>query len=133
MVTYGEAMLAFVVGLFLSIAVTYAALGQAVTVTMVPIWALSFIYPFAKRAIWTPQIILGLTMAACVFPPWIAIGNDWSSLGLPVRLFAAVFCWLVYLDLIYACQVGYHEAAHASFRLISIRISRIASTMKKQV
>lgn len=107
MVTYAEAMIAFIVGLAVSVGVTYVMLGEGVTVTMGPIWGLSFIYPLCKRAIWAPQVVLGLTMAACVLPPWVALGNDTSSIYLPASLFGAIFCWLVYLDLIYASQVSH--------------------------
>lgn len=105
MVTYTEAMVAFIIGLALSLGVTYAMLGEDVTLTMGPIWGLSFIYPLCKRAIWAPQAVLGLTMAACVLPPWVALGNDATNAKLPASLFGAIFSWLVYLDLIYASQV----------------------------
>ncbi|KAH8592119.1 UbiA prenyltransferase family-domain-containing protein [Bisporella sp. PMI_857] len=104
MITYPEAMVAFILGVFISVGVTYAILGEETTIAMIPAWVGSFIYPFAKRAIWAPQVILGLTMAACVLPPWVALGNDWTDKGLPTSLFGAIFCWLVYLDLIYASQ-----------------------------
>ncbi|KAI9037692.1 4-hydroxybenzoate octaprenyltransferase [Aspergillus affinis] len=105
MVTYPEAMMAFVVGCLVSVGITYATLGERVTAAMGPIWGLSFIYPLAKRAIWAPQIVLGLTMASCVLPPWVALGNtEPNDLILPGSLFGAIFSWLVYLDLIYASQ-----------------------------
>ncbi|RYP85131.1 hypothetical protein DL769_001035 [Monosporascus sp. CRB-8-3] len=105
MVTLLEAIIAFIVGLLTTVAVTYTMLGERVTWTMVPIWSLSFLYPLCKRAIWAPQAILGLTMASCVLPPWVALGNDYDrSIALPASLFGAIFSWLVYLDLIYASQ-----------------------------
>nr|A0A455LRX2.1 RecName: Full=Polyprenyl transferase atnF; AltName: Full=Arthripenoid biosynthesis cluster protein F [Arthrinium sp.]AYO60879.1 UbiA-like polyprenyl transferase AtnF [Arthrinium sp.] len=105
MVTLTEAMWVFVLGVFASMGVTYWLLGADVTLTMVPIWVLSFIYPLCKRIIWAPQVVLGLTMALCVLPPWVAVRKNSGSAGLlPASLFGAIFCWLVYLDLIYASQ-----------------------------
>ncbi|KAK8074378.1 hypothetical protein PG997_009041 [Apiospora hydei] len=106
MVTLNEAVTVFIAGLVASLGVTYVLLGQDVTLVMVPIWGLSFIYPLCKRVIWAPQVVLGLTMALCVLPPWVAVGNIDSPGAnlLPASLFGAIFCWLVYLDLIYASQ-----------------------------
>ncbi|KAI8933691.1 hypothetical protein NX059_009409 [Plenodomus lindquistii] len=105
MVTLTEAVSVFILGLSASLGVAYRLLGADVTLTMVPIWGLSFIYPLCKRVIWAPQVVLGLTMALCVLPPWVAVRNDSGDAGLlPTSLFGAIFCWLVYLDLIYASQ-----------------------------
>ncbi|KAI0202480.1 UbiA prenyltransferase family [Astrocystis sublimbata] len=105
MVTLSEAVSAFFMGLAITVAVTYNLLGESVTLNMVPIWGLSFLYPLCKRMIWAPQAVLGLTMAACVLPPWVALGNEYDgNLSLPTSLFGAIFSWLVYLDLIYASQ-----------------------------
>ncbi|KAK4210217.1 UbiA-like polyprenyl transferase AtnF [Rhypophila decipiens] len=130
MVTYPEAMVAFIVGFGLAIGATYAILGLDVTLAMGPAWVLSFIYPLCKRVIWAPQVVLGLTMATCVFPPWVALGGELAELpfagkffggalvtggqfevaggvrllNLPGNLFGAIFSWLVYIDLIYASQ-----------------------------
>lgn len=106
MVTYTEAMATFIFGLFVTFAITYSMLGAAVTTIMVPIWTLSFLYPFAKRAVWFPQVILGFTMAACVLPPWMTVDKDYRNVRLPGYLFGAIFCWMIYLDLIYASQVS---------------------------
>ena len=137
MITYPEAMAAFIIGVLLSVAVTDVLLGHDVTITMLPIWLLSFIYPFGKRKIWAPQVILGLTMASCVLPPWIALGNDWSNLSLPGSLFGVVFCWLVYIDLIYASQVSNNKVPIAISRLIITRIvpmtRRLASNLSPSV
>lgn len=107
MVTLTEAVSVFILGLSAALGVTYRLLGADVTLTMVPIWVLSFIYPLCKRVIWAPQAVLGLTMALCVLPPWVAVRKDSGDAGLlPASLFGAIFCWLVYLDLIYASQVS---------------------------
>ncbi|KAH7308981.1 UbiA prenyltransferase family [Stachybotrys elegans] len=105
MVTLTEAIIAFILGFAGTISITYHLLGEDTTRAMVPAWVLSFIYPLCKRAIWAPQVVLGLTMAACVLPPWVALGNDYTgNITLPASLFGAIFSWLVYLDLIYASQ-----------------------------
>ncbi|KAI9148935.1 UbiA-like polyprenyl transferase NtnF [Paramyrothecium foliicola] len=104
MITYPEAMVAFIIGFAASIGVTYATMGRDVTLAMGPAWFLSYIYPLCKRHIWAPQVVLGITMAVCVIPPWVALGNGTENIELPISLIGAVFSWLVYLDLIYASQ-----------------------------
>ncbi|KAF5849294.1 hypothetical protein GGP41_006202 [Bipolaris sorokiniana] len=104
-VTLTEAVIVFIIGLAAAVALTYKILGSDVTAIMVPIWGLSTIYPLCKRVIWAPQVVLGLTMAMCVLPPWMAVRPHSGDAGLlPASLFGAIFCWLVYIDLIYASQ-----------------------------
>lgn len=106
-VTLTEAVIVFIIGLAAAVALTYKILGSDVTAIMVPIWGLSTIYPLCKRVIWAPQVVLGLTMAMCVLPPWMAVRPHSGDAGLlPASLFGAIFCWLVYIDLIYASQVS---------------------------
>jgi 4-hydroxybenzoate polyprenyltransferase len=118
MVTMNEALVAFFGGLVITVAVTFVLLGERVTWAMGPPWVLSFIYPLCKRVIWAPQVVLGLTMASCVLPPWVALGNDYNNnrdnIALPTSLFGAIFSWLVYLDLIYASQVSYGRIPYHS-------------------
>ena len=106
MITYNEAMAAFIISFGMTIGVTYFTLGATVTAAMFPVWVLSFLYPFAKRALWAPQVVLGFTTAACVLPPCVAVDPDTSNPKLPAMVFSAIFCWIVYLDLFYASQVS---------------------------
>lgn len=87
------------------VAITYSTLGEAGILTFLPIWGLSLFYPFMKRLMPFPQIILGAIIGAAVFPGWTAITGDLSDLGDALPLFAATMSWVVYFDLFYAIQV----------------------------
>ena len=105
MITVPEAVAAFVAWLPLVVAITYTTLGEAGVLTFLPIWGLSLIYPFMKRLVPFPQVILGAIIGAAVFPGWAAITGDLGDLGNALPLFAATMSWVVYFDIFYAIQV----------------------------
>ncbi len=60
------------------------------------------LYPFAKRFVWMPQIVLGLCFAWGALIGWAAI---FGSLAWPaILLYAAAICWTIGYDTIYAIQ-----------------------------
>ena len=105
MVTVPEATIAFLAWLPLVVTVTYTTLGKVGVLTFLPIWGLSLIYPFMKRLITFPQVILGAIIGAAVFPGWTAVTGDLSDLKDALPLFAATMSWVVYFDIFYAVQV----------------------------
>ncbi|RMZ77832.1 hypothetical protein DV737_g4177, partial [Chaetothyriales sp. CBS 132003] len=104
MITFKEAVVAFVAWLPLTYGITYATLGRVGVITFLPIWALSMVYPFMKRIIPFPQIVLGAVIGGAVFPGWAAITNDLTDLDQALPLFAATMSWVVYFDVFYAIQ-----------------------------
>ena len=104
MITFNEAVIAFLAWIPATIAITYYTLGGIGVTTFTPIWLLSLIYPFMKRVIQFPQVILGVIIGAAVFPGWAAITNDLSGLDKALPLFAATMTWVIYFDVFYAMQ-----------------------------
>lgn len=105
MVTVLEATLAFCAWLPIMLATTYYTLGEAGVLTFLPIWGLSLAYPFMKRLIPFPQVILGAVIGGAVFPGWVAVTQNLSNVPQAIPLFAATVSWVVYFDTIYATQV----------------------------
>ncbi|RDL32635.1 4-hydroxybenzoate polyprenyltransferase [Venustampulla echinocandica] len=104
MLTTMEAILAYIAWIPATVAITYFTLGGVGVKTFTPIWILSMIYPFGKRYIQFPQIVLGCVIGGAVFPGWAVITNSLDGLEGAAPLFAAVFCWVVYFDVFYATQ-----------------------------
>ena len=104
MISYGEAIAAFIAWIPVIIAITHYTLGEAALITFIPIWGLSLIYPFMKRLIPFPQVVLGAVIGAAVFPGWAAVTEDLSGLEQGLPLFAATMSWVVYFDVFYATQ-----------------------------
>lgn len=64
--------------------------------------AIVLAYPFMKRVIWLPQIVLGLAFSWGALMGWVAA---FGALGLPpLLLYAASIAWVVGYDTIYALQ-----------------------------
>jgi 4-hydroxybenzoate polyprenyltransferase len=64
--------------------------------------AIVLLYPFMKRIIWMPQLVLGLAFAWGALMGWAAHAG---SLGAaPVLLYAGAIAWVVGYDTIYALQ-----------------------------
>lgn len=104
MITTRDAVLAFLLWIPITIWVTWATLGDKAVVGFVPVWILSFVYPFMKRLIPFPQVVLGAAIGAAVFPGWVAITQQLDHLADAIPLFSATACWVVYFDVIYATQ-----------------------------
>lgn len=104
MITYEEAVAAFIGWIPIMLGTTYYTLGTPGVVTFLPVWVLSLIYPFMKRVIPFPQVILGAIIGAAVFPGWAAVTNNLEGLGGGLPLFAATMTWVIYFDVFYATQ-----------------------------
>lgn len=104
MITVPEASVAFVIELAITCICTYLSMGTTGVITFAPIWILFFIYPFMKRVVQFPQVILGATVAWEVFPGWVAVTGDFSNLTAVIPLFFATTAWVIYFDTIYATQ-----------------------------
>lgn len=105
MLTTTEAIIAYIAWIPTTVAITYFSLGEVGVKTFTPIWILSMIYPFGKRYIQFPQIVLGCVIGGAVFPGWAVVTDSLDGLEGAAPLFAAVFCWVVYFDIFYATQV----------------------------
>ncbi|MCJ1423703.1 hypothetical protein MMC29_001587 [Sticta canariensis] len=118
MLTVTEAIAAFIAWIPVTLAITYYTLGDAGFITFLPIWVLSLIYPFMKRLIPFPQIILGAIIGGAVFPGWVSITHELSDWDQALPLFAATMSWVIYFDVFYASQVF-----QPCFRLSSATLS----------
>lgn len=114
MLTVREAYVTLLAWIPVVYGVTYLTLGEAGVWTFTPVWALSTIYPFMKRVIPFPQIILGAVIGAAVFPGWASVNGDLSTLSQALPLFFATASWVVYFDLFYAEQVSHHRYYHST-------------------
>lgn len=112
MITLPEAVTAFLVWIPITIGITYWSFGVAGMITFAPIWGLSMIYPFMKRLIPFPQLVLGAIIGGAVFPGWAAVTNDLGNLHEALPLFLATMSWVVYFDMFYATQVSPCAGAH---------------------
>lgn len=108
MLSVCEAYFALLAWIPVVFGVTYLTLGEAGVWTFTPVWALSTIYPFMKRVIPFPQIVLGAVIGGAVFPGWASVTGDLTTLSQALPLFFATASWVVYFDLFYAEQVSYH-------------------------
>jgi len=104
MISTTEAVVAFVVWCLVTYEVTLVTLGWPGVATFAPIWFLSAVYPFMKRIIPFPQLILGAVIGGAVFPGWISITQDADTLQDALPLFVATMAWVVYFDVFYATQ-----------------------------
>jgi 4-hydroxybenzoate polyprenyltransferase len=94
---------ATLVAALLLIAAGLLSLLNPFTIALAPI-ALLFVvsYPFAKRTIALPQIVLGMAFGWGTIMAWAAVR---SEVGWPaVAIFLATVCWAIGYDTIYALQ-----------------------------
>ena len=106
MIRFPEAIAAFLAWIPITLSITYFTLGEEGVVTFIPIWALSLVYPFMKRVMPFPQVVLGAIIGGAVFPGWVSITRNLQGLDQAVPLFCATMSWVVYFDIFYATQVG---------------------------
>lgn len=104
MISTSEAVVAFLCWLPVTLAITWGTLGPAVTAGFIPVWVLSTIYPFMKRIMPFPQVVLGAIIGGAVFPGWVGITGDLKDLDQALPLFFATASWVVYFDVFYATQ-----------------------------
>jgi 4-hydroxybenzoate polyprenyltransferase len=109
LISLPEAVAAFLVWLPATVALTYYTLGWEGLITFTPIWALSMIYPFMKRLIPFPQLVLGAIIGGAVLPGWVAVTKDLNELDQAVPLFCATVSWVIYFDVFYATQVRWRS------------------------
>ncbi|KAJ5951551.1 uncharacterized protein N7479_009964 [Penicillium vulpinum] len=104
MINTSEAIVAFICWLPITLSITWGTLGPAVTAGFIPVWVLSTIYPFMKRIMPFPQVVLGAIIGGAVFPGWVGITGDLKNLDQALPLFFATAAWVVYFDVFYATQ-----------------------------
>jgi 4-hydroxybenzoate polyprenyltransferase len=92
-----------IITVLLTIAVGLLAFVNRFTMVLSPVAVLlAAVYPFSKRIMQIPQVVLGLTFGWGVIMAWSAVRNQ---LDLPAwLLYAAAICWAVAYDSIYALQ-----------------------------
>ncbi|KAM7183945.1 hypothetical protein V8F20_012422 [Naviculisporaceae sp. PSN 640] len=107
MLTVQEAIATFIAWIPLTLYITRLTLGDAAAAAFIPVWVLSFVYPFMKRLIPFPQVVLGAVIGGAVFPGWAAVTGQQllqGELSDAMPLFWATFFWVIYFDVIYATQ-----------------------------
>ncbi|KAF3941745.1 hypothetical protein ABW19_dt0200455 [Dactylella cylindrospora] len=103
MISVQEALITFFVEMGLTAFISYRALGHDGALVCAPIWFLSAVYPFMKRVVQWPQLILGPTIGMAVFPGWVTVAGL-DTVGDAVPMVLATTAWVVYFDTIYATQ-----------------------------
>ncbi|GKZ18417.1 hypothetical protein AbraIFM66951_000976 [Aspergillus brasiliensis] len=104
MISTPEALLAFACWVPVTLAITWVTLGPAVAASFIPVWVLSVIYPFMKRLMPFPQVVLGAIIGGAVFPGWVGVTGELEHLDQALPLFFATAAWVVYFDVFYATQ-----------------------------
>ncbi|KAJ5769076.1 hypothetical protein N7520_003635 [Penicillium odoratum] len=104
MISTTEAIIAFICWLPVTLIVTWMTMGPAATASFVPVWVLSTIYPFMKRIMPFPQVVLGAIIGGAVFPGWVGVTGDLNNMSQALPLFFATATWVVYFDVFYAMQ-----------------------------
>ena len=77
------------------------------------------LYPLAKRVIWFPQMVLGLTFSWGILLGWTAAQNSLPALPV-LLLYAGAACWVFGYDTIYAVQ------DMADDRIVGVKSSALA-------
>ncbi|KAF3905060.1 hypothetical protein AA313_de0207203 [Arthrobotrys entomopaga] len=104
MITVRNAVIAFIVEMGLTVYISYRTLGYDGALVCVPVWILSTIYPFMKRVVQCPQLILGPIIGMAVLPGWVSVIGNLDTIGDAIPMVLAVSAWVVYFDTIYATQ-----------------------------
>ena len=84
-------LIALILVLFLNLKSFYWAVGGA---------ALTLLYPFTKRLIWFPQVVLGITFAWSI--PMAFVANDVAVTELTWLIYFTNLIWIVMYDTLYA-------------------------------
>ena len=89
--------------LFLSLSLCLLAFLNPLAIALSPIaFLLAAIYPFSKRVIHIPQLVLGIAFGWGAVMAWAAVRHQLESATWLV--FAATVCWAMAYDTIYALQ-----------------------------
>ena len=89
--------------LFLFLSLCLLAFLNPLAISLSPIaFLLAAIYPFSKRVIHIPQLVLGIAFGWGAVMAWAAARNQLE--GATWFVFAATVCWAIVYDTIYALQ-----------------------------
>ncbi|KAF3095460.1 hypothetical protein TWF569_011639 [Orbilia oligospora] len=146
MISLRSAIIAFIVEMGLTVYISYATLGFDGALVCAPVWIASTIYPFMKRVVQWPQLVLGPIIGMAVFPGWVSVAGNLDTLRDAVPMFLATSAWVVYFDTIYATQdtnddkkigvkslaVLFHNHMHQFLGFLgSIQIALLSFTARK--
>lgn len=104
MITVSEAIAVFIAWLPICYYLVKYSLGDEAVIAFIPVWVFSTVYPFMKRVIPFPQVVLGGIIGGAVFPGWVAVTQNMDDIQAALPLFFATASWVVYFDLFYATQ-----------------------------
>lgn len=104
LISVKEATLFFFCWILLTLGTTWYTLGPQATLCTTPAWLLGVIYPFMKRLMPFPQLVVGLSIASGVMPGYVSVKGDIEFNGSVLALFGATVCWVIFLDTAYAVQ-----------------------------
>jgi len=96
-----QALVTFVLSCLLGLAVWWQLppLGRAFSIGAL---ILAIVYPFSKRFVRWPQIVLGLAFNSGVLIAWASINPRFPTLIAALLLYVAGICWTLAYDTIYA-------------------------------
>lgn len=88
---------------FLAISVCLLAFLNPLAIALSPVaFLLAGIYPFSKRLVQIPQLVLGIAFGWGAVMAWAAVRNQLE--GATWLIFVATVCWAIAYDTIYALQ-----------------------------
>jgi 4-hydroxybenzoate polyprenyltransferase len=102
MISVKGAILAFIAWLAITLGITWGTLGDKAVISFFPVWVIGAMYPFLKRLIPFPQVILGAVIGGAVFPGWVSVTNQLDGVVAAIPLFFATASWVVYFDTFHA-------------------------------
>ncbi|KAK6544878.1 hypothetical protein TWF694_001557 [Orbilia ellipsospora] len=103
-ITVRAAVIAFIMEMALTVYISHKTLGYEGALVCTPVWILSTIYPFMKRVVQCPQLVLGPIIGMAVLPGWVSVAGNLDSISDAMPMVLAVSAWVVYFDTIYATQ-----------------------------
>jgi 4-hydroxybenzoate polyprenyltransferase len=107
-----SATVVFIIWFLLTILVTRITLGEVAVRSSIPVYAFSAIYPYMKRLIPFPQVVVGAAYGSSVYVGHVAVTQNDPARGAVIPLsFAAVF-WIIFFDTCYATQDSAEDRKH---------------------
>ncbi|PYH39100.1 4-hydroxybenzoate octaprenyltransferase [Aspergillus neoniger CBS 115656] len=104
LISVKQATFFFLCWMLLTLGTTWYTLGPQATLCTTPAWLLGLVYPFMKRVMPFPQLVVGLSVASGVLPGYVSVNGDIEFNGPVLALFGATVCWIIFLDTAYAVQ-----------------------------
>ncbi|GKZ75788.1 hypothetical protein AnigIFM56816_000449 [Aspergillus niger] len=104
LISVNEATFFFLCWILLTLGTTWYTLGPRAALCTTPAWLLGLIYPFMKRVMPFPQLVVGLSVASGVMPGYVSVRGILEFNGSVLALFGATACWIIFLDTAYAVQ-----------------------------